>query len=618
MTAATRTLPLLLFACLLGFMTCEVIPQDPVTPSDCGYTLPRIAYSNPEACTPKLLTFSKLNNGVAAGDKMPPLPDDCTAVGRTQLAYLDGVKDGAFFLDVYKGAPGSIALSVYGEVNCGEVVPLLTCREVSKVASRYPINTNGRIFTKFFVRFTVDGDPKGEPRKYDDEYTVRLAAYDDDNATSQRGIRYATGDDNQTELNFNCSGTAFQRIVLNVCEEESEVLRAWVRELGVTPSEAYYGEKGNVVVFDVEPGMDLNTTGGSAKEVRAKVNGGNGTAEPDYLINLFNPRDPATIAPPSQRIRTVRDDRILKDVIPQGDAYFREFLPPFRLPAASSEAPVQVVTIIDSGVDISEPNALTWERYAYQQPKETEFVRHNSLGPDFIAKDLVPDDLTPHGTYVAGALLGNYQADAGLNVVHMKTFGEEGISTYFGALVALYEANAIGSTVINMSWGMQSPSEPEALACAVMAAVKAGIFLVTSAGNDTLNIDNEPQWPAAFASDYPGHVLTTASYWYRGQAFKRDPADVELMYFSNFGRQQVSLAAYMTTPVPDYVNGSIVYPLGTSISTPIVAGQLAGFRAKAPRGALDDFRQQYLGQAQTLVDRVSDGNYLPLPSPQRP
>ncbi len=624
MTAAARTLCLLLLAALLGFSSCEVIPQDPVSPSDCGYTLPRLIYSKPAACAPTLLTFSKLNDGMATGEKMPPLPEDCTAVGRTQVAYLDGIKDGEFFLDVYKGAPGPIALSVYGEVSCGEVVSLLECTQIGTVASRFPISTQGRNFSKFFVRFTIDADANEEAQKYDPNYTVRLAAYDDDNAIQQRrGIQYSKGastvpSGNQTEdglplLNFDCSGTAFQRIVLSACEEDSDVLRAWVRELGVTPAEEYYGEKGNVVVFDVPPGMDLNTTGGSAREVRAKVNGGDGTAEPDYLINLFNPRNPATIVPPSQRVRTVTNDPVLKDVIPRGAAYFGELLPPFRLPASSTQDPVQVITIIDSGVDLSDPNARLWSPFTYQQRKETQFIKTNHLGADFIAKDLVPNDLTPHGTYVAGAFLGNYRgAEAGLNVVHMKIFGAEGISTYFGALVALYEANAIGSTLINMSWGLQTDREPEALACAVTAAVREGIFLVTSAGNDTLNIDDRPQWPAAFAATYPEHVLTTASYWYRGWAGKRDPADIRLMHFSNFGRQRVSLAAYMTTPVPDYGRNAIIYPLGTSISTPIVAGQLAGFLAKVPGGRLREFRQNYLGQTSTLTGQINNGNYLPL------
>ncbi len=604
--------------------SCKLIPDNPVyNPSDCGYTLGEIPFSDPAACAPELLTFTNLNvGGASVGEKLPPLPDDCTSIGRTQVAYLNGIDDDHFFLHVYKGAPGPISLSVYGELNCSEVVTLLECQTVTTVASRYRVNTGGNSFKGFFVRFSVDASPGQDPQDYDPAYTVRLAAYEDEEPASAGGIRYSTRpfgkpltDKEELDLPnlpFNCSGTAFQRVVLSACEQDSDVLNAWVKELGVTPAEEYYGEKGNVVVFDVPPGMDLNTTGGAAREVRAKVNGGDGTAEPDFLINLFHPRAPATIVPPADRVPLATTDPLIRDVIPSGEKYFDAYLPPFRAPEESDRGPIQLVSIIDSGVDPEEPNQHIWKRVRYRQSKETEFIKSDELGFDFIAKDFEPNDLTPHGTHVAGALLGQYGAEAGLNVVHLKAFGQEGISSYFGALVSLYEANAIGSDLINMSWGISYPTPPEALTCALEAAIDEGIFLVTSAGNDTLDLDGEPQWPAAFAPMYPDHVIATASYWYQGNAEKEDATTLELIYFSNFGKGTVPLAAYMTTPVPGYGSGQIIYPLGTSISAPIVSGRLITFLAGSPGSSLQDFRQKYYQQAATLSGRIRDENYLPI------
>ena len=620
---------LAILVAVLSMSRCKLIPDPPVyNPSDCGYTLQEVPFSDPTACAPQFLTFTQLNTGgSAAGVGLPPLPDDCTTVGRTQVAYLNGIDDESFFLHVYKGAPGPIALSVYGEVSCGEVVPLLECQAITAVASRFEVKTAGETFSAFFVRFTVDADPVQDPLTYDAANFIRLAAYEDKEPASAGGIHYSTRAfgppvDPKIErdlpiLPFDCSGTAFQRIVLSACEEDGEVLKQWIKELGVTPSEAYFGEKGNVVVFDVPPGMDLNTTGGSAQAIKAKLNTGDGTAEPDYIVNLFNPRAPATIAPPSERIPLATTDPLILDVVPGRNKYFITVLPPFRAPEESDLTPVQLVTIIDSGVDPGEPNQSLFKRYTYRQPRETEFVKPNELGFDFVAKDFAPNDLTPHGTHVAGAVLGQYAAKAGLNLVHMKTFGEEGISSYFGALVSLYEANAIGSDVINMSWGISNSTAPQALTCAVKAAVAENILLVTSAGNDTLDLDAAPQWPAAFSIAYPDNVIATASYWYRGKAENEDPASVELMYFSNFGKGTVPLAAYMTTPVPAFGTGQIIFPLGTSFSAPIVTGQLVNFFADNPGTSLQEFRAKFYREAASLSGLIRDKHYLPIRPPSK-
>ena len=178
-------------------------------------------------------------------------------------------------------------------------------------------------------------------------------------------------------------------------------------------------------------------------------------------------------------------------------------------------------------------------------------------------------------------------------------------------LTALYEAAAIGSDIVNMSWGVYLDKAPEALECAVKTAVDQGIYLVTSAGNDTENIDGKPQWPAAFAPQYPKRLVTTASYWYKGNAFSGDPKAIELIYFSNFGPVTVPMAGFITTPVPEYQSGNIIYPLGTSITAPIVTGALMEHLVEDRSNTLGTFKGIFSNSG-NLTGEIRNEQYLPL------
>ncbi len=607
--------------CLLLFLTGCREPVAPVVyqPSDCGYELDLITYSDPTECTPELTTFRDVGR-TTEPEKLPPFPADCAPSGPTLTAYLNGIDDSSFFLHVYKGAPGPVSLEVYGEESCGETVLLTECLTVNALAERFVIKTGGTRYRAFFVRVGLDADFVGQ---YTPEHFISLSAYEDVEPRSRGGVRYQTGPFSAKEVNdkeeldlptlaFSCEGNSFQRVLLNACESDAKVIEEWIRELGITPSETYYGEKGNVVVFDVPPGLDPNTTGGSAAVLRPRSQGSGGFAEPDYLINLFNPRDPSAIAPQDNRLRLATNYPQIRRIDQQIDEkYFGEYLPPFRGPVPEDSGEPWVVTIIDSGVDAASPNAALWEPLTYRAGKETEYVKTGTLGFDFIAKDYAPNDLTPHGTYVAGTLMGQYTSERDLDLVHMKIFGHEGISSYFGALVSLYEATAIGSKVINASWGISQAEAPEGLTCAVETALHEGIYLITSAGNDSLDIGSTPQWPAAYAPTYPSQIVATASYWYRGELEKREPDAVELMDFSNYSKLTVPLAGYMTTPVPNYLTGQIVYPLGTSFTAPLVAGTFLNWWSENPGSVLADFQHACYRKASPLTGQIVNGHHLP-------
>lgn len=606
---------LFLFALICLFPACDPGGDPPVpVPNDCGYNLPTLPYSNPSDCRPQLVEFRDLSSSIVnlSDGKLPALPNDCSAEGRTRTMDLEGIDDDGFTLHVYNGTNADLQFRVYGTTDCNDIEPVTDCLVMDAAAGKIAVEGLTKSYHKFFVRFSLDA-LHASPIDFTQEDFVALAAYDDAEPGSEGSIEYnrAPTTDNKGRLAFSCDGTSFQRVIMSSCGAGD--LRQWVAASGLTPDEEYYGPLGGVVVVGIPPGLDPNGTGGALSRRRGRGNGNGLIAEPDYLINLFNPTRP------SQTGGALIDatlDPVLVNTIDNVGPYLRSILPPFDPPTQFGGGTPLLATIIDSGVELESENEKYWKSTQYLRGRKTEYIHPGSFGYDFIAKDFAPNDVTPHGTAVAGALLGQYQRPDPLQTVHFKIFGREGISSYFGALVSILEATTIGSDVINMSWGFYLHQRPAALDCVVGIAATNGVLMLTSAGNDQADLSRQPQWPAALAPSYPGNLLTVASYWYQGEAASRDPNAVDLMYFSNFGDGVVPTAAFMTTPVPRYGTKDTYFPLGTSISTPIASGMLLENLGTSGSGfnALFPFRRKAPG----LSGVITNANYVELTVPKVP
>jgi hypothetical protein len=279
------------------------------------------------------------------------------------------------------------------------------------------------------------------------------------------------------------------------------------------------------------------------------------------------------------------------------------------------------IAIIDSGVDVdysSDPAEALWRLSPNQKRTPAEYVLPNRFGFDFIENDYTPNDPLPHGNAVTWSILNNYRGDRPLDLIHLKTFGREGAASYFGTLVSLYEANRVGSDLINMSWGIYTPKAPEALTCAVERALADDILLVTSAGNDNEDLNATPQWPAAYAEAYPDRIFSVASYWYGLEAFdaNSDPDAARKKDYSNFGPPRVNVAGYFTNPIPTAVGADPYFPIGTSISAPLIIAELAN-RINSDPGDPTGALMKTLNSAPNLSGVVVKERYLPLP-PRNP
>jgi hypothetical protein len=279
----------------------------------------------------------------------------------------------------------------------------------------------------------------------------------------------------------------------------------------------------------------------------------------------------------------------------------------------SSEGENVIVTVIDSGVDPGPAWGNLWNDHRYRL-NGVGFTQQNSLGYDFIRDDAQPEDEVAHGTAVGGLVIGGYKGEAPLTVVHFKIFGGEGFATYFGAVVATNEAVDLGSHIINMSWGIPQPNEPLALGCAIRRAGRNGAVVVTTAGNDNLDIDATPQWPGAFGQqkDYE-HLYTVASYEYPMQDLRESPVKVG---YSNFSDKRVNVAAYLTSFSPTFGAATpteFSLLAGTSISAPLISRDLARYLGANGRSQ-SDWETERLGNSPGLEVplHVAGGAHLPL------
>jgi subtilisin family serine protease len=241
----------------------------------------------------------------------------------------------------------------------------------------------------------------------------------------------------------------------------------------------------------------------------------------------------------------------------------------------STSDPGQIIAIIDSGVDLDHPDLddRIWVNTGEIPGNGTDDDINGYIddvnGWDTVDGDADPNDELGHGTAVAGTAAASSNGVGVVGVAPDATIMPIRVCNPGCPVAAIVEgikyAIDNGATIINLSLGLQTTFLDPALEDAVAAANDAGVLVVAAAGNNDMNNDISPFYPANI--DLPNVISVAATD-------RNDALATFSSGASNYGATTVDLAAPGKDIVTSVIGGWAEVS-GTSFAAPMVAGTAA-------------------------------------------
>lgn len=266
-------------------------------------------------------------------------------------------------------------------------------------------------------------------------------------------------------------------------------------------------------------------------------------------------------------------------------------------PSNNPGTPVKIA-ILDSGLDYqlqqhNVPNQaplFLWENPAeslngIDEGDDPFCYVDDLIGWDFINGDNNPMDDNSHGTHVAGILARSLQLNApavDYQLMPIKVLDHNGVGTTFEAICGLLYAAEHGADVINLSWGFPG-EENEQLTRAMEIAIESGATIVTSSGNDRVDLSYIDHYPSEYSM--PGqHNLNAVLHasalnnngglWNSTNFRTSAPGDGGVVAFPGVD---------ITGLVPLALNGSVTNPkTGSSMAAPGLSALVADYVRQHP------------------------------------
>lgn len=231
------------------------------------------------------------------------------------------------------------------------------------------------------------------------------------------------------------------------------------------------------------------------------------------------------------------------------------------------------VAVLDTGVDINHPDlrGSVWTNSVEVHGKTGVDDDNNGCVDDIHGCNVLrrngkvyvgpTEDL--HGTHVAGTIaatagngIGISGVAPGVTVVPVKMIGADGGSTA-DAITAIRYAKRIGCSIINASWGgyASDPALEREIAL-------SGLLVVAAAGNDGVDVDAVPYYPASFKLS---NVISVGALGRDGR----------LAEWSNYGAVGVDVAAPGVEILSTGPRSEYFVEDGTSMATPHVSAVAA-------------------------------------------
>lgn len=234
-----------------------------------------------------------------------------------------------------------------------------------------------------------------------------------------------------------------------------------------------------------------------------------------------------------------------------------------------------IVAIIDTGLDTTHPDLIERIIEGYNFISENTIVYDEALGME-----------QAHGTHVAGIIA---QTASNVKIMPLKCF-ENGRAYTSDLIEAIKYAEENGASIVNCSWGStnNNPALREAME-------HSELFFVCAAGNNRLNVDETPIYPASFGL---GNSISVA-------ALNQDNG---FSYFSNYGTSiDIStLGREVESCFPDGERGTMN---GTSMA----AGFVSGAAAMAKGSEVESIKIKLIqtgDMLSNLQNKLKDGRVL--------
>lgn len=257
-----------------------------------------------------------------------------------------------------------------------------------------------------------------------------------------------------------------------------------------------------------------------------------------------------------------------------------------------------IVAVIDSGVDVRHPqiapqlfkNQAEVDGLPGVDDDKNGYIDDVS-GWNFAEKSPIQGDEVGHGTHVAGTIAANpdfgpIQGAAPEAKIIPLDFMSGGAGSSSGAILAIEYAAKMGAKIINASWGSNQCST--ILDDTIRKLVSKNVLFVVAAGNSRNNLSDSPEYPAVIRS--PNSITVGAS-----------TRDFLRAGFSNWG-ELVHVVAPGKDILSIYPGGVYAVLDGTSMATPLVAGQAALIWGKYPQATAQQVKQ-------ALIDSVRVGTF---------
>lgn len=272
-------------------------------------------------------------------------------------------------------------------------------------------------------------------------------------------------------------------------------------------------------------------------------------AEPNFLIN----KDDLGVSDPR-----INEQWALRNTGQGGGQFGADINVTTAWPTTSGSEST-TIAVIDSGIDLTHPE-LTNNRWDNPTPGTNGDVN----GWDYITDTGVIRDEQGHGTAIAGIIAAQGNNAIGISgvmwragLMSLRVLDNTGTGDVGNAVEAIDYAVTHGAEVINLSWGTNGYSL--ALKDAIERAMRRGVVVVCSAGNNGQDVDATPYYPASFGLRDLIAVASTNDF-------------DQLTSWSDYGRRNVTVAAPGNNILTTQMGGGYWSVSGTSASAPLVSG----------------------------------------------